>query len=286
MTSDAEKADTALRWVGLRRSLRRVWRAGGLMGDGRPQPVEVEGAYPAVLALHGFGCVPNEVELVSSLARRLGLRCSAPLLPGHGTRVRDLARTRYEDWYAAAEQRLLELAERGPVIVAGQSLGGLLALDLASRHSQVCAVVVLANPLRLPWPFPTLALQLAALLNVPDFSLPKVVGPDIVDPVSRRQHLTYDAQPWRAAESLRQAALALEPRLEQVSCPAFLAHGALDRTTPLSNVWLAAPALAARDLEVHIFPNSGHILTKDNDRAVLDAKLEAFIRRCAAPHRA
>lgn len=285
MKSDAEKADTALRWVGVRRSLRRVWRAGGLMGEGRPRPVESSGAYPAVLALHGFGCVPNEVELVTALAERLGLRCSAPLLPGHGTRVRDLAKTRYDDWYGAAEQRLLGLAEQGPVIVAGQSMGALLTLDLATRHSQVCAVIVLSNPLRLPWPFPTLALQMAALLNVPDFSLPKVVGPDIVDPVSRRQHLTYDAQPWRAAESLRQAALEVEGRLAQVRCPAFLAHGALDRTTPLSNLWLAAPALGTRDLEVHILPNSGHILTKDNDHASLAAKLEPFIRRCAEQHR-
>ncbi len=285
MKSDAEKADTALRWVGLRRSLRRVWRAGGLMGEGRPRPVESPGGYPAVLALHGFGCVPNEVDLVSALAEQLGLRCSAPLLPGHGTRVRDLAKTRYDDWYAAAERRLLELAQHGPVIVAGQSMGGLLTLDLASRYPEVSAVVVLSNPLRLAWPFPTLALQMAALLNVPDFSLPKVVGPDIVDAVSRRRHLTYDAQPWRAAESLRQAALDVEARLEQVRCPAFLGHGALDRTTPLSNLWLAAPALGTRDLEVHVFADSGHILTKDNDRALLAAKLEAFIRRCVAAYR-
>jgi carboxylesterase len=77
-----------------------------------------------VLALHGFGATPQEVLLVVDLARELGLAALAPLLPGHGTSVLDLARTRFSHWLCAAERALLQLAqEHGEVIVIGSSMG-------------------------------------------------------------------------------------------------------------------------------------------------------------------
>ena len=46
---------------------------GGLTGTRAPAELRAEGASPAVLALHGFGGVPYEVELVVNAARSLGL---------------------------------------------------------------------------------------------------------------------------------------------------------------------------------------------------------------------
>jgi carboxylesterase len=250
------------------------------MGEGTPTPVDVPGRAPALLCLHGFGCVPNEVELLSHLGRELGLRTLAPLLPGHGTHVRDLARTSYADWYAAAEQALRTLSEAGPVIVAGQSTGALIGLQLAAEHpSIVCAVVALANALHLAWPFPDLALAAVRWLPVDDWALPKFGGPNIADPEARSTHLTYSAQPIGPAQSLRLAGQRMESRLSEVSCPLFLAHGALDRTVPVSNTWRVAREVSSTDVEVHIFAGSAHILTKDAERHELKRRVGAFLHR-------
>ena len=118
--------------------------------------LDVPGTGPAVLALHGFGATTQEVLLVIEIARELGLRALAPLLPGHGSSVHDLARMRFGDWHGAAERALETLVqENGQVIVVGSSMGSLIALDLAADHpDQVAGVGVLGSPIRLtysPW---------------------------------------------------------------------------------------------------------------------------------------
>lgn len=259
---------------------------GALRGAGIVGEVDVAGRSPALLALHGFGCVPDEVELLSSIGTKLGLRTRAPLLPGHGQTVEVFAQTRYPEWFAAAEKVFLELSEKTPAIVGGQSMGAVLALDLASRYPERTAgVILLANAVRLASPFPGAALTLTRLLRVPDFALPKWGGSDIQDPVNRKLHTTYEAQPMYAAHSLQRAGKDVLSRSMRVTCPAFIAHGALDRTTPPSNVWLVADNLGTTDVEVHVFPNSGHILTKDLDREVLIPRVEAFVKRVAAQYR-
>src|SRR5690606_13416914 len=116
------------------------------------------------------------------------------------------ARTRYVDWYAAAEKWFLELSAQQPAIVGGQSMGALIALDLASRYpTRAAGLVLFANAIRLAVPFPGTALSLASWLRLPDFALPKWGGPDLQDPVHRATHTTYEAQPMFAARSLHAA---------------------------------------------------------------------------------
>src|SRR5690606_38330771 len=210
----------------------------------------------------------------------LGLHSRAPLLPGHGSSVEALAVTRYADWYAAAEQQLFELGAESPVILGGQSMGAVLALDLAARHPARCAGLVLFAPaVRLATPFPSLAMRIATLLNIPDFALPKWGGPDLRDVEACARHTAYGAQPFRAAVSLQRAGLDVLERLPRVHCPAFIAHGVLDRTAPVSNAWLVADRLGTTDVEVHLFRKSAHILTKDLERDVLRERVRAFLTR-------
>ncbi len=257
--------------------------AGALRGEGVIAPVDVAGNVPALLALHGFGCVPDEVALLSSLGIELGLTTRAPLLPGHGLTVAEFAKTRYPDWYSSAERHFFELSEAAPVLVGGQSMGAVIALDLASRHPDRCAALVLfANAVRLAWPFPSVAMTVASLLKLPDFALPKTKGPDLNDPVARETHTTYAAQPFHAARSLQVAGARVLEQLTRVRCPTFIGHGALDHTAPPANAWLVADRLGTTDVEVHLFPNSAHILTKDLDRETLRARVRVFLTRVLA----
>jgi carboxylesterase len=268
-----------LRGNGMKRVLPERF-GGGLRGAKLVREVNAPGRRPAILALHGFGCVPDEVELLSSLGQRMGFRTVAPLLPGHGTTVKELSNTRYADWLAAAEKWFIELSADEPAIVGGQSTGALLALDLATRHpTRVAGLVLFANAIRLAAPFPGTALKLAQWLRLPDFALPKWGGPDLQDPVNRASHSTYEAQPMRAAQSLQAAGLQVLERLPRIKSPTFIAHGALDHTTPPSNAWLVANRVGTTDVEVHLLPNSGHILTKDLDREALIPRVEAFLMR-------
>lgn len=271
----------------LRRALGRVKRGSGPLLGGLPLgALEAAGEAPGVLALHGFGATPQEVELVVSVARDLGLRALAPLLPGHGISVEELARTRWADWRAAAEQALLDLAATGPVIVVGSSMGSLLALDLAASFPEhVAGVAALAAPLRLPWPFPALALAVVTGLGLPDFSVPKA-GPDIRDAGGRRSQVTYARQPAYAGNDVRLAGRRVRARLGTIRCPALVAHGRYDHVCPVSNArrLYAELGTAPADKQLLILPRSYHIITRDVDRGLLRTHLHGFLRRLALEH--
>jgi carboxylesterase len=69
-------------------------------------------------------------------------------LPGHGTRIEDLHRSRWQDWAETVEAEYGVLKARcHEVFVGGESLGGLLALYLGSCYPEVAGLVLYAPAL-------------------------------------------------------------------------------------------------------------------------------------------
>jgi carboxylesterase len=252
----------------------------GALRGATPAPILLPGRTPSLLAVHGFGGTPFEVALVTECAQSLGLAASAPLLPGHGSHARELARTRFSDWLAGA-RAAFDALPPGPVIACGLSLGSLLAIQLACAEPQrIVALVLLSNATRLSAPFPAWALKAAGILHLPDFLMPKKAS-DIADGDARLSHVSYSADPVRAAIDVLRGAAKTRPLLGQIRCPTLIVHGAHDRVCPVSNAWRAAEALGTNDVRVLILPRSHHIVTRDLDRDVLRAELSAFFRRFA-----
>jgi carboxylesterase len=259
---------------------------GTLMGEGVPDALSVSGKAPRVLAFHGFTGTPQEVALVVDVARELGLGAEAPLLPGHGARVSDLAPLRFQDWLAAAEDHYARLAASGPVVVAGLSMGSLLALHLAARHPETTVgVIAMANAMWMKSPWPAWGLKAVDRLRLPDFWVSKS-GPDLGDREQRALHLTYNAQPIRAAISLLRAGEALSQQLHRVTAPTLLLHGALDNVAPVANAGRVAVRLGAVDKRTVILPRSHHILTRDVERDTVRREISEFLRRIAGTSRA
>jgi carboxylesterase len=89
-----------------------------------------------VAICHGFTGSPLSVLPWAEHLASEGYAVTVPLLPGHGTDWRQLARTRWSDWYRSFEDAYLELAGKtGTCFVAGLSMGGAIALLAASRHN-------------------------------------------------------------------------------------------------------------------------------------------------------
>lgn len=254
------------------------------LGRGDPDPLTGDGRDPALLALHGFGGSPQEVELVTRVAQRFRLRYSAPLLPGHGTNLDDLARSTWQDWHSAATSQLDDLGRRSPVLLAGLSMGAVLALELAAqRPNDVKALVVLSNALTLTSPFPHLALAAYARLGLPSFNMPKS-APDIVDPIERRRHLTYKAQPVRAALELWRAGGRVRGLLDRIQCPVLVMHGRRDRVCPSRNAHLVADNVSSEDVRLVLLSRSHHIITRDVERPIVYGELCDFLQRFVPNH--
>lgn len=256
---------------------------GRLQGEGDPSPITVAGRGPPVLALHGWGGTPLEVELVTDVARELGLASHAPLLPGHGTHAAELGRTGFADWAGAARAALEDLtSEHGPAIVVGLSMGSLVAMQLAVCHPEpVLALGLLSNAAWLHAPFPTLALRAVDRLHLPDFNMPKA-GADIADPEARKTHVTYGTQPIHSAIEVMRAGERLRRALGHIRVPTLVVHAKRDRVCPVRNAHRVHARLGTADKRLVILPRSRHIVTRDLERDQVRVELHRFFQRFAA----
>lgn len=264
------------------RALRRHDSPGGLASLASfpgALPLRREGRRPAVLCIHGYGGVPQEVSLGVEAATAVGLASVAPLLRGHGTFPRDTAELRFEDWLDGVRVEFDRLRAEGPVVLLGLSLGSLLATALyLEAPGDVLGLVLLSSAFKLSSPMPGLALDWADRLRVPDFGMPKTGGPDLSDPVASESHLSYLIQPTHAAISLLRAGERLQKELHRIHCPTLLLHGARDRVCPVAGAWEAAAEMTDADVRVIVFPRSHHILTRDIESREVGREIEQFLR--------
>lgn len=88
----------------------------------------------ACLLLHGFNSTPLEMRGLGEALAGAGIRVYAVAVAGHTGNSEDLLYTDYHEWIDSAEAGLAQLAPYPYVFVTGSSMGGALALLLASRH--------------------------------------------------------------------------------------------------------------------------------------------------------
>ncbi len=258
------------------------------MGAGDPFDFVGDGDV-GVICVHGFTGSPYEMHYLGAALARAGATVRGPLLPGHGTSLGDLERTRWQDWVAAVEREVETMHRRcRRVAVVGQSLGGLLALHLAARRPGLAAVASLAAPLWLGG----LSGRVARWLTGPSDGrihrgirqrvrvLPKLGGSDVRDRRARAENPSYDGIPVRALGELLDFMQVVHAVLPQIALPVLVVHARRDHTAPVACA--ARIAELARARRVRILPRSFHLIAIDVERDLVAAEVLAFLRRHAA----
>lgn len=99
------------------------------------EPFRMQGSTDVgFLLVHGFEDSPYTMRNIGELLHREGHTVIAPLLPGHGTNVKDFAKTRYEHWLTAVRETYQRERPRfRHFFLVGFSMGGNLCLTLASE---------------------------------------------------------------------------------------------------------------------------------------------------------
>ena len=231
------------------------------------------GLAPAVLCLHGLTGTPYEVRPPAEALAEAGFYCEGPLLPGHGTTPKALARVSYTDWVSAVVAAHDALAQRHERVYAvGLSLGGLLAFALAERRT-LRGLVALAVPLDLGWVVHRGVPWLHHIVR----QLPKT--PAILDVEARRRHPGYDRMPLAAVNQLLRLAGEVRAGLSRVEAPVALIFSRLDPTVPVRNAELLLRSLPPGDRELHWLERSGHVLPVDFEQAVVAQRVVEFLAR-------
>ena len=116
-----------------------------LKTDPAALPLEMEGGEEAVLVIHGYTGIPDELRYFARRLYEAGYTVAVPRLPGHGTHGADFLSSNAQDWYRKVVDTYSNLAAKHSTIHwAGLSMGALLAILGASQFS--ARKIVLAAP--------------------------------------------------------------------------------------------------------------------------------------------
>jgi len=243
-----------------------------------PGTFDLPGGPLGVLLLHGYTGAPPEMRLLGEYLHSSGMTVLAPLLPGHGTTVEVMNRSRWRDWTHCAQQALAEPRRRcSLVFVGGLSMGTLLTLYLAEQHADLPGAMLYSPALKVA----ERRLALAPLAKYFVRSLPKGANADqdLTDPTAQQHLWSYEENPVAAAAEVLALRRQVQRQLAQVTCPLLIVHSTLDpaiRPDSAQAVYdgVSTPAADKTLLTLH---NSGHVLLVDSEWEAVAEQTARFI---------
>jgi carboxylesterase len=236
------------------------------------EPLMFAGKNTGCLLLHGLSSSPYQLKPLAEFLNKNGYTISAPLLPGHGTSPEDLQQLSWYDWFAHTKEALFDLRKRvKKVFIAGQSMGGALALHLAA-HYEIDGVIALA---------PGLILK-KKLGNIVPFINPfmrfyyKSAGSDIKADVNT---LSYNKIPLHSIAQLLQLFKHLRQDLTEIYAPTLIMYSSQDHVVDPQSAKIIYDTIPAKDKRILELKNSYHIISLDLEKEKVFQEIKNFIQQ-------
>lgn len=242
----------------------------------RAVPFAFEGGPEKVLLIHGFTGSPAEMLELGTELNKAGYTVRGPLLPGHGTKLEDLARVSWRDWVDCAHAAYLELAADGsPVHVCGNSMGGTLSLHLAT-HFRVASLTVYSAPIYLTdWRLKFLPVLKHLLPAVPK---PRE-GENIKCPKARASFVGYDADPPLGVAQLLELIEHTKVDLGEIRSPTLLMHAVEDARVPYGCMKRIREGIGASAPVTEVtLTDCYHVITIDQEKQKVFAETLRHLR--------
>ena len=229
-----------------------------------------------ILLSHGYTATTAEIRPLALKFHEHGYTVAAPLLPGHGTKPEDLNRIHWQDWVHTGRESLQKLFETcKQVFVAGESLGGVLALYLASTEPRVAGILLYAPAIR------TLMSKLDYLKLYFGASFVTQVGRDSLDCPEVWQG--YSDLPLKGIIQLLRFQSAAQQRLSNIHQPVLVFQGRKDITVDPEAGNIILEGISSEIKEHHWMKNSSHVIILDAELEQVAALSINFIEKITAP---
>jgi carboxylesterase len=251
----------------------------GLLPNAGPISLPGKGSDKAVLLIHGFAATPYDLKPLAIALNKEGFAVYAPLLPGHGTSVRDFARSGEKDWLAASDKAFDELSRKyREVYVVGFSMGGDIALDIAAKKKP--AGVVLLAPCvfingRNNFITPEYSIEHLSRFLLTDYIISK---PSFCfDKKALEGRPVYDLFPIKTLRELVSLEESVRREVPEVKEPLLVIQSKNDPTVDISGPDYIMDRVSSKDKGVFWVEKSGHLLCLDEEKERVIKKVSEFI---------
>lgn len=260
----------------------------------RAEPWRLEGdSGVAFLICHGFRGSPFNVKPLGDFIHSLGHTAIGVLLPGHGTRIEDMAQSRFYHLVDFVEKHYLaERSKYRKIFLVGFSMGGTICLRIAARNADTfrpAGIITISSPVFFNGFYNGRFImhQPATIIS----GILRHVKPII--PMADRPRGTEKLSPWVgyarevSVEALHSFKLALgEVRrgLSRISAPYCSIIAANDRTVSAENQIYIHNKIQSREKRAYMFilppdlSTMHTLLTHVRARARVFRYIESFIR--------
>ncbi|MEA3326829.1 MAG: alpha/beta fold hydrolase [Chloroflexota bacterium] len=224
------------------------------------------GNQTGVVLIHGFTATTAEVRLAAELLHQDEYTTAGPLLPGHGTHPKDLNRTTWQMWLEKVKEiyeKTLHHCEN--VFVIGESMGALLAIELAAQHPEVAGLMLFSPALKAK------NLWLARFLSPFKAYLEKSNKDDGL------AWKGYTVYPLKASVELLKLQNHTRKQLNRIEQPTLIVTGDLDKTIATNSAEIILDGIQSK-FKQHIQMNeSTHCVLLDKELGLAYRYVTAFM---------
>lgn len=237
------------------------------------EPFHLAGNQIAILMIHGFSGSPVSIRPWAEGLHAEGYSVYVPRLPGHGTNWSEMNETTWQDWYREVEQAFENIRlKHQRIFVAGFSMGGALALYLASLKGRAIEGLMLVNP---SIGDDRMVMTLVPLIK---YFIPSVAGrgTDVAAPNPPRH--SYGRTPLKALHSLQKLWRKVRNQLPAIDVPLMIGYSIQDHVVDPKSSETVIDNVSSVDIREVIFENSYHNVALDFDLPLLISESHLFIR--------
>lgn len=220
----------------------------------------------SVLIIHGFGGNLSEIRNLKIFFKSKGYDVRCPILAGHMMGKSEFRKSNYRQWIDSAEKVLLDMKRNyETVFIVGFSMGGLVGINLALKHS-VKGIATLNTPIYY-WDF-------------------KIVGNNIISDIKNRRtkHISKYVNatiltPFSSMINFKYLLYKTKANLNLISIPMFVAQGLLDDTTKHSSGEYIIKNISSKNKTLKYYENSEHLICNSLENKVVFNDLNSFIEK-------
>jgi len=246
------------------------------------EPIFLKGGDKACMLIHGLTGSPSEMSYLAENLNKAGYTVNVPLIPGHGTSIKELNATTWHQWVGFLSAELVKMSSRHEkVYVAGQSMGGIMSLTLAGLHSNLINAFALFStpvwfkPFAARYVLPIAARTPIARL-IPD--MPEPPGEDVKE-VQGKRHVSYQRRSIPATYSLSELMGIIRKKsfLSAIKSDVLIVQSSLDNLVlPKSAQYIFKNVSSSRK-KILMLHDCYHAMTADKERGkIFKAMVEFF----------